>query len=148
MKFGSLKKSITLDAPKEKVWQVLTDDKLNRQWYEAFSKGTYADTDWKVGSKTIFRDQGGNGIIGKVTDNKFAELLALEYTGSVANGEEDYESEMAKGVKGATESYRLSEQDGKTRLDISIEMSQDYLDMMSKMWDTALQKIRQLAETK
>ncbi len=141
-----IKKSIAISAPKEKVWQVLTDDKLTRIWYAEFSPGTYAETDWKVGSKALFTDADGNGMITKVIENKPAEKLSVEYTGMIVNGKEDYESDGAKAMMGGFESYRLSEKEGVTHLAIEGDMSADYFDMMSLSWDKALQKIKELGE--
>ena len=40
--------SIDINAPKEKVWNVLWDDDSYRKWTSAFAEGSYAKTDnWK-----------------------------------------------------------------------------------------------------
>ncbi len=62
----TIKKSITINAPREKVWEVLLQDKLTRLWYAEFSEGTKAETDWKEGSKVLFTDDTGSGMVGKV----------------------------------------------------------------------------------
>lgn len=50
----TIEKSIKINAPKEKVWEVLVNNDLNQTWYAVFSEGTFAETDWKIGSKVIF----------------------------------------------------------------------------------------------
>ena len=46
---------ISINAPREKVWEVLWDDASYRKWTSAFSEGSYAVTDnWKKGSKILF----------------------------------------------------------------------------------------------
>ncbi len=146
MKNQTIKKSIDINASKEKVWDVLTNDSLNRIWFNEFSEGTKADTDWQIGSKAIFTDSSGMGIIGKIAESKPGEYLSIEYLGVAANGAEDYESEEAKSVIGNFENYTLTENNGITHLDISSDMGAEYFDMMSAAWDKAVLKIKELAE--
>ena len=142
----TIKKSIAIHAPKEKVWEVLLNDEYTRQWYAEFMEGSHAETDWKVGSKALFTDSNGSGIIGKIVENKKAELLTIEYLGAVENGKEEYDSEMAKAVKGSMEIYKLSESNGVTNLIISVDMGEEHFDFMSLAWDKALQKIKSFSE--
>ena len=109
MEIQKIKKSIEINAPKETVWEVLLDDKYTNIWYEEFSEGAHAITDWQAGSKTVFIDNTGNGLIGKVTDNVLYEFVSMDFTGIVSNGKEDYDSDYARGIKGTSESYRLVE---------------------------------------
>jgi uncharacterized protein YndB with AHSA1/START domain len=144
----TIKKTIDIQAPKEKVWHVLLDDKFSRIWYAAFSEGTYAETDWKTGSKVVFKDNSNSGLVGRVIANQPNEVLTVEYTGVLTNGVEDYESEQAKAMKGSQEKYRLTEKSGLTHLSIESDMDDEYFDSMSAAWDKALQKVQALAEDK
>ena len=143
----TIKKSIEINASSEMVWEVLLDDKYNRLWFAEFSEGTRAQTDWTVGSKAIFADESKSGLIGKIIANKPSELLSIEYAGQLINNVEDYDSDIAKAIKGGKEVYRLTEVNGKTNLDIECDMGDEMFDMMSESWQKALQKIKQLAET-
>ena len=42
---------ILIDAPPEKVWNVLWNDASYPQWTSAFAEGSKVETDWKEGSK-------------------------------------------------------------------------------------------------
>jgi len=143
-----IKKSINLQAPKEKVWDVLINDKFTRIWYAEFSEGSHADTDWKVGSKVTFTDHSMSGIVGRVIANNPYEIISVEYEGLVKDGVEDYESKAAKNMKGGRETYRLSEMDGVTHLLVEGEgdMPSDFFESMSGLWDKALMKIKELSE--
>jgi uncharacterized protein YndB with AHSA1/START domain len=56
--------SISINAPKEKVWKVLWNDDSYRKWTSAFAEGSYAVTDnWKEGTKVKFLDPKGSGMI-------------------------------------------------------------------------------------
>lgn len=148
METKKIEKSIDINAPKNKVWEVLMQDELNRIWYACFSEGSYADTDWKEGSKAVFTDDGKSGLVGKIASNKPNEFLSVEYTGVLANGEEDYDSDEAKAMKGVLETYTLTETDGVTQISISCDMADEYFEMMSASWDKALQKIKELSESR
>lgn len=143
----TIKKSIVLNAPAAKVWKVLLDDQFTREWYAAFSEGSHADTDWKTGSKAVFTDHSGCGMIMRVLVNKPFEEMKLEYIGQVKDSREDYDSEEAKLLHGGIESYKLFEKDGTTELVVASDMGEDYFELMSKAWDNALEKFKGLAES-
>lgn len=147
MNFKTIHQSITIEAPREKVWSVLFDDRYIRLWYAEFSPGSHAVTDWKVGSKVLFIDDNGDGLIGKIIINKPYEKLSVEYQGEVIKGKEDVESPAAQVVKGGLETYTLIEEHGKTRLNITGDMGADYFDHMYAAWTRALQKVKELAES-
>lgn len=146
MKRKTIKKSAEIKAAREKVWDVLLQDKYTRTWYAVFSEGAHAETDWKLGSKAVFLDNKGSGIIGRVVVNKPQELISIEYNGIVAQGVEDYESDAAKDMAGALETYRLSEKDGLIHLSVECEMPAEFFDGMSLAWDKAIGKIKEMSE--
>ncbi len=141
-----IEKSIEINAPKERVWDVLVKDELNRQWYAEFMEGSHARTDWKQGSEVRFLDNDNNGIVGRIIENKPYESIVIEYDGEVRNGQDDLESEAAKAMKGTQEIYRLRSENGKTILDARAEMDDNYYEMMNEAWDRAAVKLKQLAE--
>lgn len=146
MKKETIRKSIEICAPKEKVWDVLFSDKFTRIWYAEFSEGSHALTDWKVGSKAIFIDNSQNGIIGKIIENKLHEAISIEYEGVVTKNVEDYQSAAALGVKGGLETYHLAENNGATHVSIECDMDETAFGFMSKAWDKAIMKIKSLSE--
>ncbi|CAN5507420.1 hypothetical protein BH23BAC1_BH23BAC1_24520 [soil metagenome] len=148
MEILTIKKSIEIDAPKEKVWEVLQEDQYTRNWYAEFKEGSHAVTDWKEGSKALFLDNEGNGMIGRIITKKPFEIISIEYDGFIMGGVEDYESEGARATKGTKETYRLSGTNGKTKLDIESDMGKDWFDSMSEAWDRALEKIKELSRQK
>lgn len=141
-----IKKSILIKAPKEKVWDVLFTDPYIRIWYNEFSVGCYAVTDWKLGSKAVFKDDSESGLIGEIVANQPNQLLSIEYTGVLEGGVENYESEMANQMKGGRETYKISENDSGTFLEIELDIAQEYFEMMSSAWEKALEKVKELAE--
>jgi len=142
-----IKRSVSINAPKEKVWDVLVNNKLNRIWYAEFSAGTIAETDWQIGSKAVFKDESGSGLIAEVTENKPNEILSVEYKGMLSGGKEEYDSEEAKSVQGGGETYVLKGTNGRTDLTITCDLDDSMYDAMLGMWDKALQRLKQLAES-
>lgn len=47
-------KSITINAPREKVWHVLWDDASYRDWCSLFSAGSFFDGKLELGEKIRF----------------------------------------------------------------------------------------------
>lgn len=146
MEIKTIRKSIEIDAPRETVWNVMLDDDSYRSWTEPFCPGSYADTDWKEGSKVIFSDGAGSGMVGRIVVSRFPEKVSVEYTGVLMNDEEDADSDFARALRGTHETYILTENGNGTLLSIESDMTADYFDSMSEAWDKALLRIRELAE--
>lgn len=142
-----IQKTIKIAAPKEKVWNVLVEDELNRLWFAEFSAGSHAITDWIEGHKVTFVDDSKRGIIGKIAEKHPYEMLSIVYDGIFWDGEEDFDSNEAQKVKGTFEKYYLNEADGVTTLSIESDMPMEHFDMMSEAWDNALAKIETLSLT-
>lgn len=141
----TIKKTVKIEAPKEKVWNVLLEDDYNRIWMAEFMEGSHAKTDWIVGHKVRFLDSENNGIVGKIATKQPYDVIEIVYDGEVRNGEDDFESDSAKAMKGAKENYYLSEDNGTTTLSVESDMEERHFDMVSVAWDKALEKINELA---
>ncbi len=137
--------TIDIKAPKEKVWSVLFDDKTYRQWTSVFAEGSYAVTDWKEGSKTLFL-AGDSGMVSVIEKNIPNEFMSIKHLGTVTNGIEDTESEKVKEWSGAHENYTLKENDGVTTLSIEMDTADEHKDYFDKAWPAALEKVKQLSE--
>ncbi|UTA69353.1 SRPBCC domain-containing protein [Emticicia sp. 21SJ11W-3] len=140
-----ISKSIEIAAPKERIWDVLLQDKYGRIWMDIFSPGSHALTDWELGGKVIFTDGSGGGIFGRIIIKEPYKIISVEYDGLLKNNLEDTTSEEAKPWIGTHETYRLTEKETITLLEIESDMIDDYYDMMAEHWDKALLKIEELA---
>lgn len=142
-----LEYKISINAPAEKVWNTLWDDKTYRQWTTAFSEGSSAETDWKKGSRILFGDSSGDGMISRVADNIPNKFMSIEHLGMVKDGTEDFDSDEVKSWAGAMENYTLEEKNGNTELSVSTEITEEYKEMFAGMWPKALDKLKALAES-
>jgi hypothetical protein len=105
-----------------------------------------AETDWKEGSKVLFVDGKGQGIVSIIASNKPNEFMSFKHMGTVKNGVEDFDSPQTKEWAGAMENYTLKPMEGKTELTVEMDITEQYEDYFMKTWPTALEKIKQLAE--
>ena len=139
--------STSINAPKEKVWEVLWDDASYRKWTSAFTEGSYAVTDnWKEGTKVLFLDPKGSGMVSKVAANHPNRYMSFEHLGEVKDGVEDISSEKVKDWAGAKENYTLKETGGKTELEVDMDITDEFKDMFINIWPKALEKVKELAE--
>ena len=72
--------------------------------------------------------------------------MSFEHLGVVKKGVEDTESEEVKDWAGAKENYTLTEDNGKTKLVVDMDSSDDFKDYFLKTWPVALEKVKELAE--
>jgi hypothetical protein len=143
--------SILINAPKEKVWHAMLDDKPYREWTKAFNEGSYYKGSWEKGSKILFLgpdpetgEEGG--MVSRIAENKPYEYISIEHLGIVQNGVEDTTSEEAKKWAPAFENYTFNEKDGKTEVLVDMDIDEKEAEMFSKMWPEALKKLKEIAE--
>jgi uncharacterized protein YndB with AHSA1/START domain len=138
--------STTIDAPREKIWKTMLDDATYREWTSPFHEGSYAVTDWKVGSKALFLTPEGEGMVSRIAEHRPNEFLSIEHVGFVKNGVEDTTSPEVKAWSGAHENYMLKDGNGKSTLEIEIDVADNYTKFFEETWPKALGKLKEAAE--
>ena len=141
--------SKTINAPRETVWNILWSDTTYPEWTSAFCEGSHMVTDLQPGSKVLFLDGKGSGMVSKVAEKREPEYISFEHLGGVKNGVEDTESEQVKVWAGAHENYKLTTVDGQTHLLVDLEsggIPDEFKDYFLKTWPVALDKLKELAE--
>ena len=136
----------TIDAAREKVWQVLWADETYPKWTAPFSEGSRAETDWKEGSKVLFLSADGGGMVSRIGKKRDNEYMSIEHLGFIKDGVEDTTSEKVLEWKGAMENYTLKTIAGKTELNVTMDITDEYLDYFLKTWPKALQKVKEISE--
>jgi len=140
---------IEINAPKEKVWNTMLDDKTYRQWTEEFMPGSYYKGDWSKGSKMLFIGPGENGEMGMVSrikENQKYKFISIEHYGVIKDGKEDTSSDEVKAWAGAHENYTFTEKNGATEVLVDMDIVEEYKEMFEGMWPKALMKLKELAE--
>jgi hypothetical protein len=143
--------SITINAPKEKVWHTMLDDKPYREWTAAFNPGSYYKGDWSKGSKILFlgpdpKTGEEGGMVSRIAENKPYEFISIEHLGIVKNGVEDTTSEEARKWAPAFENYTFKEKGGATEVLVEMDIEDENKKMFEEMWPKALQKLKEIAE--
>jgi len=139
--------STTIDAPREKVWEVLWSDAGYREWTAPFSPGSRAITDWEKGSKVLFVNEKGAGMVAEIADNRPNEFMSIRHKGVVnEQGEELYDDHEHKDWAGAMENYTLRTVNGQTELLVEMDLTEKYADYFTDTWPVALGKVKELAE--
>lgn len=137
-----------IHASKEKVWNTLWQYDNYRKWTSVFTEGSDVKTNnWQEGSKVLFLDNKGAGMVSRVAANKPNEFMSFEHLGEVHDGIEDTQSEKVKQWAGSHENYSLKEEDGTTTLVVEMDCTPEFKSYFEKVWPTAMQKIKQLAES-
>ena len=146
-----LRKTIFINAPRKRVWDVMLSPDTYRQWTTAFSPGSYYKGDWKKGSKIVFLGpspdgSGEGGMVSRIRDNRPNEFISIEHLGIVHNGVEDTESAEAKKWAPAFENYSFADKNGGTELTIDMDVEGNEKQNFEKMWTDALAELKKIAE--
>jgi hypothetical protein len=145
-----LKFSIVINAPKEKVWDTMLEDKTYRIWTEEFALGSHYIGNWNQGSKILFLGPSNDGklagMVSRIKENKLHKYISIEHLGEVYDGVEDTTSDRVKVWAGALENYTFIDKDGKTELVVDLDINEEFKEMFEGMWPKALQKLKELCE--
>lgn len=133
--------SISIHAPRERVWQVLWDDATYRQWTAVFSDESHAESDWQEGSFVRFLDGKGNGMLSRIARLVPNEWMSFEHLGQLRDDAEDRTK-----WSGFMENYRLTHSERGTVLQVEVDTEDEYADVFRDLFPKALQKVKELAE--
>jgi len=137
---------ISIQASPEKVWNVIVGTDSYPIWTAPFAEGSSVETDWKKGSKALFLDGKGSGMVAVIEESIPYEYLSIKHLGEVVGGVEDTTSDRVKEWAGAHENYMLKELDGRTHWTVELDITAEYADYMAEKWPLAMEKVKELAE--
>ena len=138
--------SVEINAPRERVWQILWDDKSYRQWTAPFHEGSHALSDWQEGSRVLFLGPNGNGMVSRIAQLKPNEYMSFEHLGEIKDGTENFETAKEKGWAGSLENYTLNDKHGSTELLVDMDADESFGDFFQNTFPKALQRVKELAE--
>ena len=140
---NTLKFQTQINAPKDRVWNALWDPANYREWTRAFSDSSHFDGELKQGKEIDFLDGDNNGMYARVETLKPNEEMAFRHVGEIRAGQrQDPSTEWGNNL----ESYSLSEVNGRTTLDVSVDAPDEYAAQMNDMFPKALANLKALAE--
>ncbi len=148
---SKLHTSILINAPKEKVWEIMLGPESYKEWTAAFNPGSRYEGSWDQGATIRFigpdpetGEEGG--MLSRIAENRPYEYLSIEHLGIIKKGVEDTTSEEARKWVPAHENYTFVDKDGATELQIDQDLNEEYIESFKKMWDLALQKLKEMCE--
>lgn len=148
-KFPAMKKlqfNTTINAPREKVWSVLWDDRTYRMWTSAFSETSYAESDWKEGSSVLFLDGKGCGMYSEIASMTPNEYMSFRHLGEMKDGQKVPVTDDKAGWGNIYENYRLTQDGENTKLDVELDMPEEHAGYFEKTFPVALGKVKEIAE--
>lgn len=146
--------TIIINAPTEKVWHVMLDDLTYRQWTKPFNEGSRYEGTWEIGSEMRFigYDENGKesgGMYSKIKEVRPYKFVSIEHLGMInEKGEIDTTSEEVKKWAPSFENYTFSDKEGGTEVLVELDVSEEWADMFKDMWPKALEKLREIVESK
>lgn len=108
---------VEINAPIEKVWDVLWNSETYNAWTKFFAQILQCAQIGKWAVKHIFQME--NGMVSTIEEMKKPEVLIFKHLGMIKDGKEDLESEEVKGWSGSLEKYFKSKwgyYNGKSRI--------------------------------
>jgi uncharacterized protein YndB with AHSA1/START domain len=140
MKNITATESITLNAPRQKVWDALTKPELIQQYFF----GTYASSDWKVGSPITFKGEWEGKHYedkGTILEVRSGRLLRYNFWSSMSGMKDKPENYVII-------TYELSENNGETLLTITQENipTEEMKDHSEQNWRKVLEGLKRLVE--
>ncbi len=136
--------SIEIKAPRERVWNILWEDKTFRDWASIIDEGTYMVGEMKEGNEVQFissvNGYGVTSLIEKLVPNEF--VLFRHMADTKESGEQEREKEWT----GGTESYSLAEKDGVTTLTVTFDVPPEQEETFKVRFPKALERVKVLAE--
>ena len=138
--------SISINAPVTKVWDTMLSQETYKIWTAPFSPGSYFEGSWDKGAKIKFLGPDNSGMMAEIAENKGHEFISIRHLGYIHKGVEDTTSPEVRAWAPAYENYTFKEENGVTTLTIDQDVTEEYDDMMSKMWPKALDALKKLCE--
>lgn len=132
--------TIEINAPKEKVWEVMLQPETYKEWTSAFTEGSYYEGSWEKGSEIKFLTPDGVGMFAEIADSKKYEYVSIKHLGMIREGKK------AESIPETYENYILKDKDGKTEVKIEMDNIPGHEESLSKTWSKALNKIKEISE--
>jgi uncharacterized protein YndB with AHSA1/START domain len=140
-------KSIEINSPASKVWDVLTAPEYTAEWAPEFNGGEpfHIESEWTPGRPVFWKDKTGKTIVeGNVTALEPKKLLRFTV----------FDVRRARPPVAAEDgiTYELSEKDSKTELHVlqgdfsTMLEGEQFRDMSAEIWAHVLPKVKGLAE--
>ncbi len=135
---------IEISAPKERVWQILWEDESLRDWSGIVDPGTYMLGELKEGETVQFNSAEGYGVTSLVAELIPNEFILFKHQADTQDSGKAHRDDQ---WMGGQESYKLTEKNGVTTLEMSLDVPPELEKIMSASYPKALARIKELSES-
>ncbi|MDN3606872.1 SRPBCC family protein [Kaistella yonginensis] len=143
----TLNYEIQINAPIQKVWDLLWSPESYSLWTQFFASGSMMKSDWKIGGKTYFTNEEGEGMVSTIKSLNEPFEVIFSHLGLVKNGVEDTETKEVKEWSGAEEKYFLRAIDENiTELRAIVHSDGAHKVEMTKGFNRGFELLKNLAE--
>ncbi len=150
---GNLEKlrfDISINAPVEKVYDMMLDGRHYSEWTAEFCPTSYFEGSWEKDAKILFigADKDGNkeGMVSKIKENLPNKFVSIEHLGIFKNDKEITSGPEVEGWAGALENYTFTEDNGNTFLSVDMDANQQFKSYFEETWPKALNKLKAICE--
>jgi hypothetical protein len=140
---NSLHFSITINAPKARVHQLMLADQTYREWANEFAEASYYRGSWDKGAQIQFLVPQGGGINARIAEHRPAEFVSIE----MLNMMQDDVTDAPNQWNDIFENYTYIELNGITTVQVVISGAPDeWGDYLNTAWPKALAKLKTICE--
>ena len=135
-----------INAPAEKVWNILLNDDTYRQWTTFFCEGSYYKGELKQGGRIHFLTPDGRGMYSDIIFHTPPYNILFQHIGELNDFKEQPLDEATEKWTGCFENYIITENEGKTTLTAEVDLSPEHAVSFDVVFPKGLAKIKELAE--
>jgi uncharacterized protein YndB with AHSA1/START domain len=143
----TLRFSTLIQAPRQRVWQLMLAPESYRDWTSAFAEGSTYRGSWDAGQRIRFLGPTGEGMVAEIAENRPGEFVSIRHLGEIRqDGTEDLDSPAVRAWAPAYENYRFVERDGATEVQVEMDAMPAYEEFMQQAWPKALSRLKDVCE--
>lgn len=133
--------TITIDAPRKLVWDLMLAPDTYREWTSGFCEGSYYEGSWEKGATIRFLSPSGEGMRAEIAENRPLEHISIAHRADITT-----EGEVA--ITAPTfESYSFRDSGQGTELQVEMDTEEKYEAMFAEMWPRSLALLKALCES-
>ncbi|MCU0455796.1 MAG: SRPBCC domain-containing protein [Bacteroidales bacterium] len=141
---------ISINSSPERVYEIMLNPGHYAAWTMVFNPDSRFEGSWDKGSRIYFlgTDKDGitAGMVSRIAENIRGRFVSIEHLSEIRNGIEIADGPDTGKWKGARENYTFSEEDGKTKLSVDVDVVEEFIEYFNGTWPAALLKLKEICE--
>lgn len=146
----TIKHTISINAPRQKVWNIMLEDKTYRIWTHEFNPGSYYEGSWEKGKEIRFLGQNEKGLTdgmySRIKESIPNQFISIEHLGIITDGVVDTTSDKVKKWAPSFENYTFKDVGASTQVEVEMQVDEEYKSVFDEMWPKALKVLKKLCE--